>query len=187
MGGNAAGHGIGGEMAERNGPSFRLRKPEGRFYSRLEIAELKASGRYDELVREAEMRIQAKSKKTNTEAKPRGEEKKPPKKPCEGCNRRPADDDYSHDENGRLLTPRERVRRAQLRVLQKVENILDGNCESAKSGNYSCAKFVLDWSGVSDIRTPLAKPIRKKSVLQALLKKFREEDLGADEPAKSDE
>ena len=100
---------------------------------------------------------------------------------CPGGSGGNEDEDFSRDEKGRLLSPRERVRRAQLRVLNKIENILDGNCESAKSGNYSCAKFVLDWSGVSDIRSPLAKPVKKKSVLQALLKKFREQDLAEEE------
>jgi hypothetical protein len=31
---------------------------------------------------------------------------------------------------------------------------------------------VLDWSGISDIRTPLAKPLKKKSPTAALLKRL---------------
>ena len=62
------------------------------------------------------------------------------------------------------LPPRKRVHKAQLSVLNKVEKILNGNCNSATKGNYNCAKFVLDWSGVSDIRTPLAQPLKQKSL-----------------------
>lgn len=72
------------------------------------------------------------------------------------------------------LPPRKRVREAQLHVLDQVDNILKGNCGSATKGNYGCAKFVLDWSGVSDLRSPLAKPLKKKSVASALLKKLTE-------------
>jgi hypothetical protein len=71
------------------------------------------------------------------------------------------------------LPPRKRVHKAQLNVLQKIDNILDGNCKSATKGNYNCAKFVLDWSGVSDIRTPLAKPLKQKSLAGTLLKQLK--------------
>jgi hypothetical protein len=66
------------------------------------------------------------------------------------------------------------VKRAQIEVLDKVSEILTGNCKSAADGNYNCAKFVLDWSGVSDIRTPLAKAPHKKSVTSMLLKRLNE-------------
>jgi hypothetical protein len=71
------------------------------------------------------------------------------------------------------LPPRKRVRKAQLSVLNKVEKILNGNCNSATKGNYNCAKFVLDWSGVSDIRTPLAQPLKQKSLASTLLKRLK--------------
>ena len=70
------------------------------------------------------------------------------------------------------VSPRKRVHEAQVNVLEQVDKILKGNCTSAKKGNYNCAKFVLDWSGVSDIRTPLAKPV-KKNALASALKKLR--------------
>lgn len=72
------------------------------------------------------------------------------------------------------VSPRTRVRNAQLKVLDQVDNILKGNCGSAKKGNYNCAKFVLDWSGISDLRSPLAKPLQQKSVASALLKKLKQ-------------
>jgi hypothetical protein len=83
----------------------------------------------------------------------------------------------------RKLAPRTRVRKAQLSVLEKVESILEGNCESAKKGNHGCAKFVLEWSGVSDLRTPLAKPKRKSSLADALLKKLKQ---AAEQPPEAD-
>jgi len=76
--------------------------------------------------------------------------------------------------NGRKVPARTRVRNAQLNVLEQVESILDGNCKSATKGNHGCAKFVLDWSGVSDLRTPLAKQKRKSSLADALLKKLKQ-------------
>ncbi len=71
------------------------------------------------------------------------------------------------------LAPRKRVHQAQLNVLEEVDKILTGNCKSATKGNYSCAKFVLDWSGVSDIRTPLAKPLKQKTLASTLLKQLK--------------
>jgi hypothetical protein len=71
------------------------------------------------------------------------------------------------------LAPRKRVHQAQLNVLEQVDKILTGNCKSATKGNYSCAKFVLDWSGVSDIRTPLAKPLKQKTMASTLLKQLK--------------
>jgi hypothetical protein len=71
------------------------------------------------------------------------------------------------------LPPRKRVHQAQLNVLEQVEKILNGNCKSATKGNYNCAKFVLDWSAVSDIRTPLARPLKQKSLAGTLLKKLK--------------
>lgn len=56
-----------------------------------------------------------------------------------------------------------------MKVIEKVENIIEGNCASATQGNYKCAEFVLDWSGASDLRTPLAKE-KKKSLIAGLLK-----------------
>ena len=67
------------------------------------------------------------------------------------------------------LSPRAKVKKAQLNVIEKVEKILSGNCASATNGNYKCAEFVLDWSGASDLRTPLAKE-KKKSLIAGLLK-----------------
>ena len=71
------------------------------------------------------------------------------------------------------MAPRKRVHQAQLNVLEQVDKILTGNCKSATKGNYSCAKFVLDWSGVSDIRTPLAKPLKQKTLASTLLKQLK--------------
>ena len=62
---------------------------------------------------------------------------------------------------------------AQVQVLEQVENILKGNCGSAKKGNHSCARFVLDWAGVSDLRTPLAKPLKARSMAGDLMKRLR--------------
>ncbi len=168
-------------METGNKTGIRLRWPNGRFYRTAEIEELKALGRYEQMVREAELR-QSQKANAGVETKPVGNAKPANREGCAGCPQQGnVEEDYSRDEKGRLLSPRERVKRAQTRVLQKIEHILDGNCESARQGNYSCAKFVLDWPGVSDIRTPLVKPAQRKSALQVLLKKFRAEDLGAEE------
>ena len=70
------------------------------------------------------------------------------------------------------VPPRKQVLKAQQRVLKRVMSILNGNCNAAVEGNHQCAKFVLDWSGISDIRTPLAKPLKKKSPTAALLKRL---------------
>jgi hypothetical protein len=80
--------------------------------------------------------------------------------------------------------PRTRVRNAQLKVLDELEKILTGNCKSATKGNHNCAKFVLDWSLISDLRSPLAKPARQKSLAGLLLKKLK---LAADKQKKTDE
>ena len=72
------------------------------------------------------------------------------------------------------LTARQRVKNAQMMVLDQLDKIVKGNCKSAASGNYNNARFVLDWSGISEIRTPLAAPKKRKSALAALLKKLRE-------------
>jgi hypothetical protein len=77
-------------------------------------------------------------------------------------------------EPGKKVSARERVKKAQLVVLDKLTEIVEGNCKSAAGGNYNNAKFVLDWSGISEIRTPLAPAKKRKSVLSALLKKLRE-------------
>jgi hypothetical protein len=74
----------------------------------------------------------------------------------------------------RAVPARARVRKAQLNVLEQVEDILNGNCKSATKGNHGCAKFVLDWSGVSELRTPLAKQKRKGSLTDAFLKKLKQ-------------
>ncbi|HEY3927191.1 MAG TPA: hypothetical protein VGL89_02345 [Candidatus Koribacter sp.] len=74
------------------------------------------------------------------------------------------------EEAKKKWSPRKRVLEAQRSVLQQVDKILTGNCVSAKKGNYNCAKFVLDWSGVSEIRTPLAKTVKKNSLATALKK-----------------
>jgi hypothetical protein len=70
------------------------------------------------------------------------------------------------------ISARAKVHKAQLKVLNQVEKILGGNCTQAKQGNFNCAKFVLDWSTVSDLRTPLAKPLKSKSLAGALLKQL---------------
>lgn len=69
-------------------------------------------------------------------------------------------------------SPRARVKEAQMSVIENVKTIIDGNCESAKGGNYKCAEFVLDWSGASDIRTPLSKAT-KRSLIATLLKQAK--------------
>jgi len=74
------------------------------------------------------------------------------------------------EEEMKKWSPRKRVLEAQKSVLQQVDKILNGNCRSAKKGNYNCAKFVLDWSGVSEIRTPLVKTVKKNSLATALKK-----------------
>ncbi len=75
---------------------------------------------------------------------------------------------------GKKLSARARVKAAQEKVLLKVDKILTGNCTSATKGNWNCAKFVLDWSGVSDIRTPLAAPLKRKSAMRMLLGRFKQ-------------
>lgn len=76
------------------------------------------------------------------------------------------------------------MRNAQMNVLDQVDDILTGNCKSASKGNFNCAKFVLDWSGVSDIRTPLAKPLKQKSLADTLLQKLKKT---ADKPKEAEE
>jgi hypothetical protein len=98
-------------------------------------------------------------------AKPRNNGKKDAK--------RAAETNPPAETKPRAVPARSRVRKAQLSVLEKVESILEGNCKSATKGNHGCAKFVLDWSGVSDLRTPLAKPKRKSSLTDALLKRLK--------------
>jgi hypothetical protein len=67
------------------------------------------------------------------------------------------------------LSPRARVKQAQMTVLDKLNEIVEGNCNSAVKGNYKCAEFMLDWSGVTDMRTPLAKA-KKKSLIAELVR-----------------
>lgn len=81
------------------------------------------------------------------------------------------------------LAPRKRVHQAQLNVLEQVDKILTGNCKSATKGNHSCAKFVLDWSGVSDIRTPLAKPLKQKTLASTLLKHLKKSAAQKQQPS----
>jgi hypothetical protein len=59
----------------------------------------------------------------------------------EGRPRKKVKDPYKH------LPPRSRVKKAQEMVLDEMRNIVQGNCNSAKKGNYNAAKFVLDWAG----------------------------------------
>jgi hypothetical protein len=88
---------------------------------------------------------------------------------AEGSENKQAVKDKRRPKN---VPPRKQVLRAQQRVLKRVMSILNGNCNAAVEGNHQCAKFVLDWSGISDIRTPLAKPLKKKSPTAALLKRL---------------
>jgi hypothetical protein len=81
----------------------------------------------------------------------------------------PANPDPAAGPPAKKLSPRARVKQAQMKVLDQMENILTGNCGSAAKGNYKCAEFVLDWSGATEIRTPLSKP-RKKSLVSALMR-----------------
>ena len=78
------------------------------------------------------------------------------------------------------LSPRAKVKKAQMSVLGKMNRILAGNCKSASAGNYKCAEFVLDWSGITEIRTPLAKP-RKKALVAGLMKEGRKKSEDADD------
>ena len=71
------------------------------------------------------------------------------------------------------MSPRARVKKAQMTVLDKLDDIITSNCSSASKGNYKCAEFVLDWSGATDIRTPLSIR-KKKSMVAALLKRAEE-------------
>lgn len=79
----------------------------------------------------------------------------------------PDPDPYKH------LPPRSRVKKAQEMVLDQMRNIVEGNCNSAKKGNYNAAKFVLDWAGITEIRTPLAKPKQRFSLAQLLRKRTK--------------
>jgi hypothetical protein len=60
-----------------------------------------------------------------------------------------------------------------LKVLQNLDEIVGGNCTSAIGGNPNCAKFMLDWSGVSDLRSPLARPAQQGTLTGTLLKKLK--------------
>jgi hypothetical protein len=86
--------------------------------------------------------------------------------------KRGKDGQYLPDEDEKKIAPRKRVHNAQVNVLAQVDKILRGNCAQAKKGNFNCAKFVLDWSMVSDLRTPLAKPLKSKTLAGALLKQL---------------
>lgn len=79
----------------------------------------------------------------------------------------------AEEEADKKLSPRKKVHKAQLGVLKKVDEILTANCDSAAKGNYNCAKFVLDWSGISDIRTPLAKPLKRRGELASMLQQLK--------------
>jgi hypothetical protein len=103
------------------------------------------------------------------------------KKPSRRGSKKPKE---AKEAKPRAVPARARVRKAQLNVLEQVENILNGNCKSATNGNHGCAKFVLDWSGVSELRTPLAKQKRKSSLADALLKKLKQ---AAEQKPKLDE
>ena len=79
-------------------------------------------------------------------------------------SKKPERSGRSKKDKGEKIPARKRVRNAQLQVLGEVENILKGNCKSAKKGNHGCAKFVLDWALVSDLRAPLARPTKRQSL-----------------------
>ena len=68
---------------------------------------------------------------------------------------------------------RAKVKKAQFAVLEKLDQIVEGNCQSAITGNPGCAKFMLDWSGVSDLRAPLAPAPKQKTLEGTLLKKLK--------------
>ena len=80
---------------------------------------------------------------------------------------KPPDEDADKNKS-----PKAKVRAAQMVVIDKVKKIMEGNCASATQGNYKCAEFVLDWSGASDIRTPLSKET-KRSLIATLLKQAK--------------
>ena len=75
--------------------------------------------------------------------------------------------------NGRKESVRTKVKNAQIKVLDSINEIVGSNCKAAVDGNPSCAKFMLDWSGISDLRSPLAKPIKRKSLADGILKKLK--------------
>lgn len=87
---------------------------------------------------------------------------------------KPLPEELPKEKPGKKVPARKKVHEAQLKVLDQVDQILTGNCKSAIGGNYNCAKFVLDWSGVSDIRTPLARKPGRKSPLAEMLKRLKE-------------
>lgn len=82
---------------------------------------------------------------------------------------------------------RKKVKNAQLKVLQNLDDIVTGNCTSAIGGNSNCAKFMLDWSGVSDLRAPLAKPLKQRSIARVLLKKLKQVAESQPKPGTSED
>lgn len=90
------------------------------------------------------------------------------------CEENAADDkNKQNSSKKRGESARTKVRIAQFKVLEKLNDIVDSNLGSAAQGNHNCAKFMLDWSGVSDLRSPLARLSKQRSVARDLLKQLK--------------
>ncbi len=74
---------------------------------------------------------------------------------------------------GQKLTPRQRVRKAQEKVLKEMNQIVGKMCDSAKQGNHSAAKFAFDFARIPELQSPLEETKSQESLASLLLDKLK--------------
>lgn len=70
------------------------------------------------------------------------------------------------------LTPTDKVRKSRAKVLGDMPKIVTKICEEAKNGNCGAAKFVFDFAGITELKTPLEEPQSSDSLAGLLLEKL---------------
>ncbi len=71
------------------------------------------------------------------------------------------------------LTPRQRVRKAQEKVLKEMDGIVGEICNAAKQGSHSAAKFAFDFARIPELQSPLEETKSQESLASLLLDKLK--------------